>query len=114
MKKLLILAILLAACKRETAVNNGNADRGRQLVNQYGCGTCHAIPGVPGATGMVGPALDHMAHRPALAGKYPNTPDFMAKWLQNPQAIDPNNTMPNLGVTPDDARDLSAFLFTLK
>jgi cytochrome c1 len=38
----------------------------------------------------------------------------MTKWLQNPQAMDPNNAMPNLGVTPDDSRDIAAFLFTLK
>ena len=114
MKKFVLLALLLAACKRETNVNDGNIERGKQLVNQYGCGACHIVPGVPGATGMVGPPLDHVAQQQTLAGKYPNTPDVMTKWLQNPQAMDPNNTMPNLGVTPPDARDLTAFLFTLK
>jgi cytochrome c len=113
-KMLLVAALLLAACKRETNVNNGDIARGKQLLNQYGCGSCHSIPGVPGATGMVGPPLDHMAVRQTLAGKYANTPEVMSKWLQNPQAMDPANTMPNLGVTPDDARDLTAFLFTLK
>jgi cytochrome c1 len=63
---------------------------------------------------MVGPPLDHIAVKKTLAGKYANTPEVMAKWLQNPQAMDPANTMPNLGVTPDDARDLAAFLLTLK
>jgi cytochrome c2 len=114
MKRLLLLALLLASCKRETNANNGNIDRGKQLMNQYGCGACHNIRGVPGATGMVGPPLDHIAQRETLAGKYPNTPDVMTKWLQNPQAMDPNSTMPNLGVTPTDARDIAAFLFTLK
>jgi cytochrome c1 len=38
----------------------------------------------------------------------------MMKWLQNPQALDPNNAMPNLGVTPKDSGDITAYLYTLK
>jgi cytochrome c2 len=110
----MVIALLLAACKRETNVNGGNMERGKALINQYGCNACHTIPGVDGPHGMVGPPLDHIALRQTLAGKYPNTPEVMAKWLQDPQAMDPKNTMPNLGITPNDARDLTAFLFTLK
>jgi cytochrome c1 len=63
---------------------------------------------------MVGPSLDHIGTRTYIAGKLQNNAQNMAKWLQNPQAFDPNNAMPNLGVTPDDARDITAFLDTLK
>jgi cytochrome c1 len=38
----------------------------------------------------------------------------MMKWLQNPQSMDPQNAMPNLNVTPDDSRDMTAFLYTLR
>ena len=115
MKKIVFLALLFAACKGETkATDHGDAARGKQLAAQYGCGACHVIPGVDGATGMIGPSLEHTAARPALAGKFPNTPDVVAKWMQNPQAMDPNNTMPNLGVTSNDARDIAAFLGTLE
>ena len=113
MKRLFILVFLLAACtKRETV--NGNADRGKQLISQYGCTACHAIPGVKGPKGMVGPSLDHIASRTYLAGKIQNTSENMSRWLQNPQAYDPKNAMPNLGVTPEDARDMAAYLHSVK
>lgn len=63
---------------------------------------------------MVGPSLDHMARHTTIAGKFQNNVPNMTKWLQNPQAMDPTNAMPNLGVTPDDSRDMTAFLYTLR
>jgi len=63
---------------------------------------------------MVGPSLDHIATRTYIAGKFQNSVPAMTKWLQNPQSMDPTNAMPNLGVTPDDARDMTAYLYTLR
>ncbi len=63
---------------------------------------------------MVGPPLEHFASRSVIAGKIPNTPDNLMVFLQNPQASDPMNTMPNLGITPADSKDIAAFLYTLK
>ena len=108
---ILHFAFFLAACTREQPAN---VERGKQLLVQYGCVACHDIPGIKGAHGMVGPPLTKMAMRQTIDGKFPNTPDNMARWLENPQAMDPNNAMPNVGVTPQDARDMSAFLDTLK
>ncbi|HEV8658582.1 MAG TPA: c-type cytochrome [Thermoanaerobaculia bacterium] len=110
---ILTVAILLAACaNREESI--GNADRGKQLIEQYGCQSCHVVPGVKGPKGVVGPSLDKMAVRTFIGGKVQNTSQNMTQWLQNPQAFDPGNAMPNLGVTPVDARDITAYLFTLK
>ena len=111
MKRLLIVVLLLAACKKEQPPNVAH---GKELIDRYGCASCHTIPSVHGPRGMVGPPLDHIASRQTIAGKFTNDPDTLAKWLQNPQAMDPQNQMPNLGVTPNDARDLAAFLGTLK
>jgi len=36
------------------------------------------------------------------------------QWLQNPQRMDPQNAMPNLGVTALDARDMTAYLQRLR
>jgi cytochrome c len=110
---LIVAFVLLAACSKHEAVP-GDADRGRQLVAQYGCTSCHLIPGVKGPRGMVGPSLEHMAGRATIANKFPNNVPNMTKWLQNPQAMDPTNAMPNLGVTPEDSRDMTAFLYTLR
>jgi len=116
--KLTLAAIALLAlisCKPEDhPKNGGNPDRGKQLIAQYGCTACHIVPGVEGPNGMAGPALDHFAARVAIAGKIPNTPDNVTRWLQNPQAMNVTSVMPNLGITPADAKDLAAFLGTLK
>ena len=114
MKRWIItVVILLSACtKREESI--GDVDRGKRLIEQYGCQACHVVPGVKGPKGVVGPPLDKIAVRTFIAGKVQNTPQNMTQWLQNPQAFDPGNAMPNLGVTPVDARDITAYLFTLK
>jgi cytochrome c len=114
LKRLLLVALLLAACKREPAVPPGDPARGKAAIDKYGCTTCHVIPGIPGPRGAAGPSLDHIASRPLLAGKFRNDPATMTRWLQNPQAMDPANSMPALGITPQDARDIAAYLYTLK
>jgi cytochrome c len=116
---LLILLLLHVACSREKkqeTARNGGGDpaRGKEAIERYGCTTCHNIPGIAGPKGMVGPPLDHMASRAYVAGKFPNNPEMMIKWLQNPPAFDPQSAMPNLGITPGDSRDITAYLYTLK
>jgi cytochrome c len=119
-KRVVVLVVLLlAACNREEKTQikeetGGDVARGKQLVQQYGCTSCHDIPNVTGPRGMVGPPLEHVAARQFIAGKLPNAPENMIKYLQNPQAADPANAMPNLGLTPDQSRDIAAFLYTLK
>jgi cytochrome c1 len=38
----------------------------------------------------------------------------MARWIQNPPAVDQLTVMPNLHVTPDDASDIASYLITLR
>jgi len=84
---------------------------GRGLIARYGCGACHAIPGVPGADAMAAPPLDHFYQRSYIAGRLPNTEENLIKWIQVPQQIEPGTAMPNLGVTQDEARDIAAYLY---
>ena len=119
MKRIAVLALLLAACNREQIARikeetGGDPARGKQIVQQYGCTSCHDIPNVSGPRGMVGPPLTHIALRQIIAGHMPNTPENLIKYLQNPQLVDPQNAMPNLGLTVDQSRDIAAFLYTLK
>ena|SRR2546421_333019 len=115
-----LLLVLSLACHREEKyavrqqTGGGDAKRGGELMTQYGCTACHSIPGVAGPRGMVGPPLDHMATRQYIAGKFSNSPQTMIQWLRNPQSLDPQNAMPNVGVTAQDARDMTAYLYTLK
>jgi|SRR3954471_2784693 cytochrome c len=119
MRRLLLCALLLAACNREdkqqiSNMTGGDASKGKEAIARYGCTACHNVPGVKGPRGMVGPPLDHMASRAFIAGKIQNTPPNMIQWIENPQSMDPNNAMPNLNVTAADAKDMAAFLYTLK
>ncbi|HEX5973447.1 MAG TPA: c-type cytochrome [Gemmatimonadaceae bacterium] len=118
---LLLLAVLATACGDERyhddAVANmvgGNPDRGPLLIRSYGCGTCHTISGVTGANGLVGPPLTGIAERAYIAGVLPNAPENMVRWIENPKAVDSLTAMPVLGVSPADARDIAAYLYTLR
>lgn len=92
----------------------GDAAHGKQLVTQYGCQTCHVVPGVDGLGGTMGPSLQGFASRPKIVNKLPNDATTLSAFLQNPQALDAQTAMPNLGISASDARDLAAYLGTLK
>jgi cytochrome c len=111
---LLLLTLITACSRHEAPAPSGSAAQGSQLIAKYGCDSCHIIPGIETARGVIGPSLEHVATRPMLATTLPNTPDNMVRYIQNPQLVGAQNTMPNLGVKPDEARDIAAYLSTLK
>ena len=94
------------------AETGGDPKRGEALFIQYGCGSCHAMSDVRTATGMVGPPLDGVALRVIIAGHLANTPDHMQRWIRDPQHVSPGTAMPDLNVGAQDARDITAFLYT--
>ena len=89
---------------------------GQQLIAGKPCVGCHTIPGVPGATGTVGPNLAGVASRTKIAGgAVDNTgPDDLKAWIVNPPAKKPGTLMPNLGLTDDEATKIVAYLELLK
>jgi cytochrome c2 len=110
-----VLAMLLAACaERPAGAVEGNADSGRLLLRQFGCGSCHVIPGVAAARGHAGPPLDGLARRAYLAGLLPNTPSNLSRWIRDPRSVDPQTAMPDLSVGEAHARDIVAYLYTLR
>jgi cytochrome c2 len=108
-----------AACKAPRGEGSyppftgGDARNGRELIHSYGCGACHTIPEVHNAHGKVGPPLTSFAQRSFIAGELPNTPENLTRWLINPKAVEPKTAMPKLGLQPQEARDVAAFLYTL-
>ena len=92
----------------------GRPQRGAMLITKYGCGTCHEIPGIDGANGLVGPPLTQIARRSYIAGMLPNSSKNLEHWIRDPQGVVPGNAMPNLGVSARDAADITAYLYTLK
>lgn len=117
---LAVLATLLVGCGRQRVkeqaarMTGGDPDAGPVLIRQYGCGTCHLIPGIEGARGMIGPPLKGIASRTSLAGQLPNTPENMLRWIQDPQSIERGTAMPDSGLSTTEARHIAAYLYTLR
>ncbi|MGV3572538.1 MAG: c-type cytochrome [Ramlibacter sp.] len=91
-----------------------DVDRGRLALAQHACHACHTIPGVTGPQAHVGPPLAGIASRRLIAGTLANGPDNMARWLMHTQQVKPGTAMPQLGVSARDARDMAAYLATLR
>ena len=112
----LLCGSLASGCQRLNAYVPGLdpvAARGIQLTTKYGCASCHEIPGAA-VTGHVGPPLRGVQRRAYLAGGLPNTPAQMAELIRFPNRARPGTLMPNLRVSEPDARELTAFLYTLR
>lgn len=109
--------IAAAGCgggKQSLFVRNGNPQVGKKLLVSYGCIACHEIPGIYRARGLVGPPLSFYGRRTMIAGELPNTPDNLVRWLMNPPAIEPGTAMPDLGLSKQQALDMTAYLYTLR
>lgn len=91
-----------------------DAARGRQVLTQYGCHGCHRIDGVVGPDAHVGPPLHDFGRRLTLPGAQPHTPAKLVRWLRDPQQTHPHSAMPDLGVSERDARDIAAYLGSLR
>lgn len=117
---LTVLALLGAGCRGGRAtptydiVPGGSVSRGERVIEQFRCGACHTIPGVPDANGLVGPPLLWFARRTYIAGELPNTPANLIHWVRDPPAVEPGTAMPVLGLNEQQARDVAAYLYTLR
>lgn len=101
----------LASCGGGQTVPGANASRGRQLVQYYGCGACHTIGGIDTANGTVGPKLTNFSSiRYITGGDLPNTPANAERWIEHPHQYRPDSIMPDMGVTPEQAADIVAYL----
>jgi cytochrome c2 len=89
---------------------------GAQIIATKPCTGCHMIPGIPGATGTVGPNLAGVASRPKIAGGAVanNGPDDLKRWISDPPAAKPGTAMPKVPLTDDELNKIVAFLETLK
>ena len=113
-------ALIISSCgtRQETSfrheVPGGDPERGVAALQEYGCISCHTIPGVPRANALVAPPLSYWADRRYIAGKFANTPENLIPWIMSPQDMDTGTAMPDVGVTEADARDMAAYLYTLQ
>ncbi len=117
---LLAASVTLAGCtggkvtRSDNVAVGGDPQHGKQLILSFGCGACHTIPGIRTARGVVGPPLMFFARRTMIAGELPNSPENLIRWIENPAAVEAKTAMPNLGLTNQEARDVAAYLYTLR
>jgi mono/diheme cytochrome c family protein len=92
----------------------GNVERGRAALREYECGVCHVIPGVTGARGFVGPPLAAYSRNVYVAGKFPNTPETLVRWIRAAPELAPETAMPAFEMTEAQAYDIAAYLYSLQ
>jgi len=115
-----VAGALLFACVRTPSrepppqVPGGDPGRGAELISSHGCGSCHVIPGIQDADGTVGPPLTDFSDRGYIAGELPNNGDNLIRWIMDPRDVEPGTAMPDLNLTESQARDIAAYLFTLR
>lgn len=111
------LVLLLAACQgdesEQVTVEGGDPERGEELVMEYECGSCHFIPGIEDSQGHDAPGLQMWPNRAFVAGAAPNEPENVMQFLRDPDSIKPGTAMPDLGISEEEARHITAFLFTV-
>lgn len=115
---LLAGAGVLAGCndpeKGYPVASGGDARAGKSIIAEHHCGDCHTIPGISSAHGVVGPPLELFGRRTLIAGEFPNEPDVLVRWIISPPAMKPKTAMPELGLSPQQSRDIAAYLYTLR
>ena len=82
------------------------AEQGKQLFySKFACQSCH-IADYKNDKGYIGPALAGTGKRFNAAWVY--------HWLKDPQTLRPGTIEPNQHMTDEEARNLTAFLMSLK
>jgi cytochrome c len=109
------LPLMLAACglRSNPVLTDGDSAAGGQELYRFGCGSCHTIPGIVGANGKVGPSLEGIAGHSYIAGQLSNQPINLKRWIQHPHSVHPDSLMPELGISDEEARKITAYLYSL-
>lgn len=111
-----------AASETQPVQDSQLVEQGRALFAQKGCIGCHTVEGYAQgySTGNPDyPNLTNFGLRVTVgAGVLENTPENLAKWIRDPQAVKPGNYMPTLWSEDDpnaeeEAAAIAAFLLTL-
>ena len=109
--------MLLGACADKAGaprqLAGADPQRGLATMKQVGCAACHAIPGIAWPKGAVGGSLQGVGARPLIAGRHPNQPEVMVRWIRDAPSLSPGTAMPAMPVSDPQARDIAAYLYTL-
>jgi mono/diheme cytochrome c family protein len=90
----------------------GDASRGKELVGTIGCKGCHVIGDDERMRKERGFSYD-MAPELTRAGSKLD-PEWLFRWLKNPREYRPATQMPNMRLSDQEAKDIVAYIMTLK
>jgi cytochrome c len=114
-----VLVLLVGGCSaapltRSQQVGSGEPEIGKRLLSDYGCVSCHVVPGIDAEPAYVGPPLDHWGKRSYIAGALSNNEQNLVQWITGPQEVEPGTAMPNLDVSEQDATNIAAYLLSIE
>lgn len=110
----LVLVGCATPATRSQQVSEGSPQLGAELIEDYGCVSCHNVPGINTTPAWVGPPLDHWGQRSYIAGSLNNNMENLMRWIIDPQGVEEGTAMPDLGVSEQDARNIAAFLLSME
>ena len=94
------------------AYTGGDSKRGKDIVESIGCTGCHTIGEDVRVREMRGTSYDIAPELTRVGSKV--NPDWAYDWVRNPRHYNPTTRMPSLRLTDSEARDVVAYLMTLK
>lgn len=61
----------------------------------------------------MGGALKGFGARSMIAGRFPNQPDVLVRWIRDAPSLSPETAMPASGLSDAEATDVAAYLYSL-
>lgn len=90
----------------------GSATEGKKMFETIGCQDCHVAQGFTKVRDARGTSYDIAPELSRVGSK--DNPDWIYDWVKNPRHFNPETRMPNLRLTDPEARNIVAYLTTLK
>lgn len=94
------------------AYAGGNASRGKLVFEAVGCQACHVLGEMTTVRAKRGTSYDIAPELTRIGSKV--TSDWLYDWVRNPRHYNPTTRMPSLRLTDTEAKDVVAFLMTMK
>ena len=88
----------------------GNADRGKELVKEVGCMSCHGVRDFPKLSEKI-----YAYAGPYLTGTGSKVdPDWLVSWLKKPDHYQEDTIMPSFRLSDQEVYDIATYLLNMK
>ena len=113
-----MMPMMLSACSpapiEPPLADDGAIARGEAAAGRLGCGACHDMPGTDWPKGRIGPSLAGFGKQALIAGELPNRTPLLADFVRDAPSLVPKTAMPAVPMTTREARDIAAWLESLR